>query len=57
MSEYLRSQNIYSKLREAKKKKVIMSGRSPNFDSNSVTKQKKGQNDNGVVFGLDSAHP
>ena len=49
-----------SKLGEVQKKGHHVR-RSPNFDSNSDTKQKKSQNDNalllGRVLGLDSAHP
>ena len=41
---YLRRQNMNSKLGEEQK--------SPNFDSNSEKKQKKGQNDNGLILGL-----
>ena len=60
-SEYLRRQNMNSKLGEDKKKGHHVR-KSPNFDSNSVKKQKKkGQNDNGLILGrvlrLDSAHP
>ena len=45
-SQYLRRQNMDSKLGEEQKK-----GRSPGFDSNSDKKQKKGQNDNGLILG------
>ena len=54
----------------SKKRSLATVRRSPNFDSNSVKKQKKGQNNNGLilgrvsintrlgrVLGLDSAHP
>ena len=37
---------------EQKKKKGHHVRRSPNFDSNLDTKQKKGQNNNGVMLGL-----
>ena len=40
-----------SKLGEERKKKGHHVRRSPNFDSNSDTKQKKGQNDNGLILG------
>ena len=50
-SEYLRRQNINSKSGVEQKKKGNHVSRSPNFDSNSITKQKKGQNDNGLIFG------
>ena len=49
-SEYLRRQNINSKLGEEQKKRHHVR-RSPNFDSNSDLKQKKGQNDNGLILG------
>ena len=42
---------------EQKKKKRHHVRSSPNFDSNSDTEQKKGQNDDALVLGLDSAHP
>ena len=49
---YLRRQNMNSKLgEEQKKRKGHYVRRSPNFDSNSDTKQKKGQNDNGLILG------
>ena len=51
-SEYLRRQNMNSKLgEEKKKKKGHHVRRSPNFDPNSDKKQKKGQNDNGLILG------
>ena len=51
-SEYLRRQNINSKLGEdQKKKKGHHVRRSPNFDPNSDKKQKYGQNDNGLILG------
>ena len=50
-SEYLRRQNMNSKLGEEQKKKGRHVRRSPKFDSNSDKKQKKGQNDNGVTLG------
>ena len=61
-SECLRRQNMNnSKLGEEQKKKGHHVRRSPNFESNSDKKQKKDQNDNGLilgrVLGLDSAHP
>ena len=49
-SEYLRRQNMNSKLGEEQKKGHYVRS-SPNFDSNSVKKQKKGQNDNGLILG------
>ena len=49
-SEYLRRQNTNSKLGEQKKKGHHVC-RSPNFDSNSDKKQKKDQNDNGLILG------
>ena len=49
-SEYLRRQNMNSKLGEEQKKGHRVR-KSPNFDSNSDTKQKKGQNDNGLILG------
>ena len=49
-SEYLRRQNMNSKLGE-EQKKGHHGRRSPNFDSNSDAKQKKGQNDNGLTLG------
>ena len=49
-SEYLRRQNMNSKLGEERKKGHHVR-RSPNCDSNSDTKQKKGQNDNGLILG------
>ena len=49
-SEYLRPQNMNSKLGEEQKKKGYYVRRSPNFDSNSDTKHKKGQNDNGLIL-------
>ena len=39
-----------SKLGEEQKKKGYLVRRSPNFDSNSDKKQKKGQNDNGLIL-------
>ena len=56
-SEHLRRQNMDSKLGEEQKKKGDHVRRSHNFDPNSDKKQKKGQNDNGLILGLDSAHP
>ena len=50
-SEYLRRQNMNSKLGEEQRKKGHHVRRSPNLDSNSDKKQKKGQNDNGVILG------
>ena len=51
-SEYLRCQNMDSKLgEEQKKKKGHHVRRSPNFNPNSYVKQKKGQNDNGLILG------
>ena len=50
-SEYPRRQNMNSKLGEERKKKGHHVRRSPNFDSNSDTKQKNGQNDNGLMLG------
>ena len=50
-SEYLRRQNMNSKLGEdQKKKKDYHVRRSPNFDPNLDKKQKKGQNDNGLIL-------
>ena len=40
-----------SKLGEDQKNKGCHVRRSPNFDSNLDTKQKKGQNDNSLIFG------
>ena len=53
-SEYLRRQNTNLKLGEEQKKmkKGHHIRRSPNFVSNSDKKQKKGQNDNGLILGL-----
>ena len=51
-SEYLRRQNMNSKLGEEQKKKGYHIRRSPDFDPNSDKKQKKGQNDNGLILGL-----
>ena len=50
-SEYLRRQNMNLKLGEEQKKGHHVC-RSFNFDSNSDKKQKKGQNDNGLILGL-----
>ena len=50
-SECLRRQNMNSKLGEEQKKKVHHVRRSPTFGSNSDTKQKKNQNDNGLILG------
>ena len=51
-SEYLRRQNMNSKLgEEQKKKKDRHVRRSPNFDPNSDKKQNIGQNDNGLILG------
>ena len=50
-SEYLRRQNMNSKLGEQQKKKGRHVRRSRNFDSNSDKKQNKGQNDNGLILG------
>ena len=49
-SEHLRRRNMNLKLGE-EQKKVHYVRRSPNFDSNSDKKQKKGQNDNGLILG------
>ena len=49
-SEYLRRQNMNSKLGEEQKKGHHVR-RSPNFDLNSGKKQKNGQNDNGLILG------
>ena len=49
-SEYLRRQNMNSKLGE-ELKKGHHARRSPDFDPNSDKKQKKGQNDNGLILG------
>ena len=49
-SEYLRRQNMNSKSDEVQIKGHHVR-RSPNFDSNSDTKQKKGQNDNRLILG------
>ena len=50
-SEYPRRQNMNSKLGEKQKKKGHHVRRSPNFDSNSDTEQKNGQNDNALILG------
>ena len=54
-SEYQRRQNMNSNLGEEQKKKKKRRGhhvrRSPNFDSNPDIKQKKGQNNNGLILG------
>ena len=50
-SEYLRRQNMNSKLGEEQKKKDHHVRRSPIFDSKSDKKQKKGQNDNSLILG------
>ena len=55
-SEYQRRQNMNSKLGEEQKKGHHVR-RSPNFDSNSDTKQKKGRNDNGLLLGRVRAMP
>ena len=49
-SEYLRRQNMDSKLDEEQKKGHHVR-KSPNFDPNSDKKQKKGQNNNGLILG------
>ena len=55
-SEYLRRQNMNSKLGEEQKNKIKYNKkshhvrRSPSFDSNSDKKQEKGQNDNGLIL-------
>ena len=49
-SEYLRRQDMNSKSGEEQKKEHHVR-RSPNFDSNSDTEQKKGQNDNVLILG------
>ena len=49
-SEYLRRQNMDSKLGEEQKKGHHVR-RSPNFDPNLDKKQKKGQIDNGLILG------
>ena len=38
-------------MKSKKKKKGHHVGRSPNFDPNADKKQKKGQNDNGLILG------
>ena len=48
-SEYLRRQNMNSKSGEEQKKGHHVR-RSPNFDLNSDTEQKKGQNDNALIL-------
>ena len=55
-SEYLRRQNMNSKLSEEQKKGHHVRS-SPNFDSNPVKKQEKGQNDNGLILGRVSINP
>ena len=49
-SEYLRRQDMNSKSGEEQKKGHHVR-RSPNFDSNSDKKQKKGQNDDALILG------
>ena len=49
-SEYLRRQNMNSKLGEEQKKGHHVR-RSPKFDPNSDKMHKKGQNDNGLILG------
>ena len=49
-SEYLRRQNMNSKLGEEQKKGHHVR-KSPDFDPNSDKKQKKSQNDNGLILG------
>ena len=49
-SEHLRRQNMNPNLGEEQKKGHHVR-KSPNFDSNSDSKQKKGQNDNGLILG------
>ena len=50
-SEYLRCQNINSKLGEEQKKKVITSVKVPISTQIRNKKKKKGQNDNGLILG------
>ena len=55
-SEYLRRQNMNSKLGEEQKKSHHVR-RSPNFDQNSDKKQKKGQNYYGLILGRELIMP
>ena len=54
-SEYLYRQDMNSKSGEEQKKSHHVR-RSPNFDSNFGYRAKKGQNDDALILGLDSAH-
>ena len=57
-SEYLRRQNMNSKLgEEQKKKKVNTSVEVPILTQIRIKNKKKDQNDYGLILGLDSVHP